>query len=113
MNVGNAARTPTKHVLKHGQNNEIGEAPPCLRLTCCASSSTLGCGIQAVHGGSDLRSAAANVLGFQQETVKGKPVTVESVPNVATQSLRRLLDLCTSQQRSSSLVSIWLGSAAP
>lgn len=53
--------------------------------------------LQAVHGGSDLRSAAVTVLGFQQESMKGKPVSVEPVPNVATPGLRRLLDLCTSQ----------------
>ena len=52
--------------------------------------------LQAVHGGSDLRSAAANVLGFQQESMKGKPVSVNPVPKVATPALRRLLDLCTS-----------------
>ncbi|KAK9863129.1 hypothetical protein WJX84_006375, partial [Apatococcus fuscideae] len=57
--------------------------------------------LQAVHGGSDLRSAAATVLGFQREARKGRAVAVEPVPNVATPGLRRLLDLCTSQQSSS------------
>ena len=59
---------------------------------------------QAVHGGSDLRSAAANVLGFQQESMKGTPVTVEPVPKVATPGLRRLLELCASHQGSAQQV---------
>ncbi|KAK9860996.1 hypothetical protein WJX84_011575 [Apatococcus fuscideae] len=59
--------------------------------------------LQAVHGGADLRSAAATVMGFKQETMKGKPVAVVPVPNVATPRLQRLLDLCISQQTSPGL----------
>lgn len=59
---------------------------------------------QAVHGGADLRSAAATVMGFKQETMKGKPVAVAPVPNVANPRLQRLLDLCISQQTSPGLV---------
>lgn len=50
--------------------------------------SRLGPSLQAVHSGNDLASAAERVLGFQKTSRKGKAVSVEPLPGVATDELR-------------------------
>ena len=49
-------------------------------------------GLQAVHSGADLQSAAAAVMGYEQVTMKGKAIKVSPVPGVATARLQSLLD---------------------
>lgn len=54
-------------------------------------TSRLGPSLQAVHSGDDLASAAERVLGFQKTSRKGKAVSVEALPGVATDELRAAL----------------------
>ena len=44
--------------------------------------------IQAVHSGEDFQAAAKSVLGFKQESKKGKTVEVLPVTGVATPTLQ-------------------------
>ena len=49
-------------------------------------------GMQAVHSGADLQSAAAAVMGYDQVTMKGKAISIAPVPGVASAQLQALLD---------------------
>ncbi|KAK9830544.1 hypothetical protein WJX72_012386 [[Myrmecia] bisecta] len=55
--------------------------------------------LKAVHSGADLSSAADTVLGYEQVSMKGKPVAVDPVPNVATDRLRALLKRALAPQQ--------------
>lgn len=46
--------------------------------------------LQAVHSGEDLSAAIGTVLGYRQESVKGKAIDVPPLP-AASQKLRELL----------------------
>ena len=61
------------------------------KLMCCSKQGLMA-GLQAVHSGADLQSAAAAVMGYEQVTMKGKAVKVSPVPGVATARLQSLLD---------------------
>ncbi|KAG1659718.1 hypothetical protein FOA52_012256, partial [Chlamydomonas sp. UWO 241] len=54
--------------------------------------------LQAVHSGADLGSAAGSVLGFSEKTLKGRTVTVDPVPGVASPELRQKLMAVMYQQ---------------
>lgn len=45
-----------------------------------------------MHSGDDLASAAERVLGFEKTSRKGKAVSVEPLPGVATPELRAALE---------------------
>ena len=47
---------------------------------------------QAVHSGADLGAAIDGVMGYSAVSMKGKTVTVEPVPSVATPELGALLE---------------------
>jgi len=47
-----------------------------------------------VHSGEDLGASLRSVLGYRQESVKGKAIQVAPITSVASDSLAALLDLC-------------------
>ena len=48
--------------------------------------------LKAVHSGADLQAAAAAVLGYEQESVKGRSIRIDPLPNVATPRLQAILE---------------------
>lgn len=46
--------------------------------------------LQAVHCGEDLGASIGSVLGYRQESVKGKPIDIPLVPGIS-QRLKSLL----------------------
>ena len=48
--------------------------------------------LKAVHSGADLQAAAAAVLGYKHESVKGRSIHIDPLPNVATPRLQAILE---------------------
>jgi hypothetical protein len=51
-----------------------------------------------VHSGEDLGASLRSVLGYRQESVKGKAIQVPPISSLASDSLSALLDLCGPSQ---------------
>ena len=49
--------------------------------------------MQAVHSGEDFEAAANTVMGYRQESVKGKAIDIPPVKGVATERLAALLSM--------------------
>jgi hypothetical protein len=55
-----------------------------------------------VHSGEDLGASLRSVLGYRQESVKGKAIEVAPISSVASDSLSALLEICGPSQASGS-----------
>ena len=56
--------------------------------------------MQAVHSGEDFEAAANTVMGYRQESVKGKAIDIPPVKGVATEHLAALLSKVLSREDS-------------
>ena len=63
--------------------------------------------MQAVHSGADLEVAASMVLGYEQASIKGRTICVESISTVATPRLSALLRSAVTAQQSKVWCAAW------